>query len=49
MSNKTKGSVAIQVQNNRFMLGDDKLTELETAWLVQEIQDWLQNHQSIDP
>jgi|GEM_PF-2405532 predicted DNA-binding transcriptional regulator AlpA len=30
------------------MLGDNKLTELETAWLAQEIQDWLQNHQSID-
>ncbi len=46
MSNKTKGSVAIQIKNNRFMLGDNKLTELETAWLAQEIQDWLQNHQS---
>jgi hypothetical protein len=44
MSNKTKGSVAIQTQNNRLMLGDNKLTELETAWLAQEIQDWLQNH-----
>ncbi len=49
MSNRAKGSVAIQIQNNRFMLGDNKLTELETAWLTQEIQDWLQNHQSIDP
>jgi serine/threonine protein kinase len=48
MSNKTKGSVAIQIQNNRLMLGDNKLSELETAWLAQEIQDWLQNHQPTD-
>ena len=53
MSSKTNGSVVIQtIQHEtpqqpkiiaKYIVGDDRLSEVETAWLAQEIQDWLKN------
>ncbi|MEI6327668.1 MAG: serine/threonine-protein kinase [Pseudanabaena sp. ELA645] len=55
MSSKTGGSVVIQTTQHktpqqpqiktkyRYIVGDSRLTEVETAWLAQEIQDWLKN------
>ena len=30
----------LQIQT-KYIVGDSRLTEVETAWLAQEIQDWL--------
>jgi len=53
MSSKTNGSVVIQTIQHKtpqqpqiiakYIVGDDRLSELEAAWLTQEIQDWLKN------
>jgi serine/threonine protein kinase len=53
MSSKTNGSVVIQTIQHKtpqqpqiitkYIVGDDRLGEVETAWLAQEIQDWLKN------
>ena len=53
MSSKTNGSVVIQTIQHKtpqqpqiqtkYIVGDSRLTEVETAWLAQEIQDWLKN------
>jgi hypothetical protein len=53
MSSKTGGSVVIQTIQHKtsqqpqiqtkYIVGDSRLSELETAWLAQEIQDWLKN------
>jgi hypothetical protein len=47
-SSKTNGSVVIQTSQQphvitKYIVGDDRLSELEAAWLTKEIQDWLKN------
>lgn len=41
MANRVKGSIAIQTHQRKYLLGNDRLSELEAAWLIQEIQKWL--------
>jgi serine/threonine protein kinase len=41
MANRVKGSIAIQTHRQKYLFGNDRLSELEAAWLVQEIQEWL--------
>jgi hypothetical protein len=53
MSSKLCGSVVIQTIQHKtsqqpqiqtkYIVGDSRLSEVETAWLAQEIQDWLKN------